>query len=168
MGFSDWWCTPPDVATPLEQLFGGPVGVDPCSNPMSIVRAHLRLFELGLALPWARVGHEGSETVYENPPYSQGGAWAQKAIDEVNSGRVRELIRLVMLQASTRWWRDQCLLAKRNPRILALKRLSFLDPATGNKRMSCHFEPALVYFGPRHACLEREFAHVTSWSTWGR
>lgn len=149
-------------------MHGGPVGVDPCSNETSIVKAHLRLFELGLALPWARSGHEGNETAYENPPYSKGEPWAQKAISEVNSGRVRELIRLVMFHSSTRWWRDQCQLAKRNPRILGLKRIKFLDPVTGKQRMSCRFEPALVYFGPRAARFDREFAHVTSWSTWGR
>jgi hypothetical protein len=64
-----------------------------------------------------------------------------------------------------------CNKPRRNPRILALKRISFLDPyATdpGKKRQGCRFEPALIYFGKRTARFDRAFGHLARWSTWGR
>jgi hypothetical protein len=169
MATSDCWCSPPEIAEPLEEFFQGPVAIDPCSNDRSIIKATVALTRGGLVLPWLVRGSE--RTGYQNDPYSKGGVWTAKMLKELALGNVREHIRLSMFACSTKWWADMCMKPRRNPRILALKRLAFLDPfaaEAGQKRESCHFEPALTYFGPRSARFTRIFAHLTNWTTWGR
>lgn len=170
MGVSDSWCSPPPITDRLVEFFGGPVDVDPCSNARSIVQARLALTTGGLARPW-RLPRPVDRTFYENFPYSQPDAWTAKLLAELACGNVVEGIRLSMFSCSAQWWADQCAKPRRNPRILALKRIAFLDPyasEAGQKRMSCRFEPALIYFGPRWRRFDKVFAALTRWSTWGR
>lgn len=170
MSNSDKWCSPPEIGDPLAQFHGGPVDIDPCSNERSIIQARETYTEGGLVLPW-RMRRPVNWTGYQNDPYSECDAWTYKMLLELSLGNIREHVRLCMMATSTRWWEKQCTLPRRNPRILALKRISFLDPdapEAGMKRESCRFEPALVYFGPRAAKFTRAFAHLTRWSTWGR
>jgi hypothetical protein len=167
-GSSDAWCSPPEIGDPLFDLFAGPVDVDPCSNARSVIQAHLALYSGGLVLPWMR---SKPGTVYENDPYSQAATWTAKMIAELASGNVTELVRLSMMSTSTYWWSDMCTKPKRNPRVLGLKRLMFIDPEAsedGMTRMTCRFEPALTYFGPRPEKFTKTFAHLTRWATWGR
>lgn len=173
MSNSDSWCTPPEITGPLEQLFSGPVDVDPCSNDRSIVKARLVMQRGGLIRPWV-LPEPVARTVYQNDPYSKSGPWTTKMISELASGNVRHLVRLCMMSTSSHWWAEMCSADRelvRNPRILALKRIAFLDPFAkkkGQKRMSCRFEPALIYFGTDVKSFDREFKHMTRWSTWGR
>jgi hypothetical protein len=167
---SDSWCSPPEISVPLEDFHGGPVDIDPCSNDRSIIRARLALTTGGLVLPW-RLKRPVDRTGYQNDPYSQSEAWTVKMLAELAAGNIREHARLCMMSTSAVWWALMCLRPRRNPRILALKRIAFLDPfatEAGKKRMGCRFEPALVYFGPRPAKFTRTFAHLTRWTTWGR
>jgi len=167
---SDSWCSPPEITVPLHDLYGE-VDVDPCSNDRSLVAARLKLSRGGLVRPWVLVPRPMTRVVYQNDPYSQAAAWTAKMLHEIEVGHVRELVRLCMMSTSAHWWRDQCLKPKHNPRILGLQRIAFLDPdapKAGMKRMSCRFEPALIYFGPSPRKFERTFAHLTRWSTWGR
>lgn len=167
---SDCWCSPPEITDRLAEFFDGPVDFDPCSNPRSIVQARHSLMKGGLVLPW-KLPRPVDRTFYENFPYSQPEAWTRKLLIELASGNVKEGIRLAMFSCSSQWWADQCYKPRRNPRILALKRLSFLDPEAdeaGQKRVSARFMPALIYFGPRWQRLDRVFAALTRWSTWGR
>jgi len=171
MSTSDCWCSPPEIADPVEEFFEGPVDVDPCSNDRSIIRARTAYEVGGLILPWRRRGRRSRGTVYENDPYSKADLWTAKMLAEIACGNVEEIIRLSMFACSTRWWADMCNKPERNPRILALRRLAFLDPFAekrGQKRMTCRFEPALTYIGPRPERFDRIFAHLTRWSTWGR
>jgi hypothetical protein len=130
------------------------------------------MFTGGLALPWCLPQRQKPRyTCYENFPYSQPGAWTAKLLAELASGNVREHIRLCMFATSSEWWLDMCVKPRRNPRILGLKRVFFLDPrieSLGKKPAGCRFEPALVYFGPRAQRFDRVFAARTRWSTWGR
>ena len=167
---SDSWCSPPEISDGLLEMFQGPVDVDPCSNERSIIRARMAFTAHGLALPW-RLPRPVDRTGYQNDPYSQAAAWTYKMLHELAVGNVREHVRLCMMSTSTQWWADQCHKPRRNPRILALRRLEFLDPflrwgsgGTGVAR----FEPALLYWGPRPARFTKVFAHLTRWSTWGR
>lgn len=167
---SDWWCSPPEITEPLAEFFGGPVDVDPCSNPRSLVQARRSFHRGGLVLPW-RYAPSSARTVYQNDPYSQAAPWTSKALHEIATGNVVELVRLSMMSTSTQWWEDMCNFHNRNPRILGLRRLAFLDPDAHDPlatRESCRFEPALTYFGPRTLAFTRAFAHLTRWSTWGR
>jgi hypothetical protein len=167
---SDWWCSPPEVTVPLAEFFGGPVDFDPCSNPRSIVLALQSLYSGGLTLPW-RLRKPVNWTCYENFPFSQPVPWTAKLISELKLGNVREHVRLSQMDSSTQWWADMCTKPRRNPRILALKRIAFLDPfaeEAGMKRESSRFAPALTYFGPRTEKFTRAFAHLTRWTAWGR
>lgn len=171
MNKSDWWCSPPVIADAVWEFFGGPADVDPCSNPRSIIKALLTYTTGGLVLPWCRPVRP-KRTCYENPPYSKLLPWTNKLLRELRVGNVVEHIRLTMFAPSSAWWANMCCQPRRNPRILALRRLSFIDPEapTGGRetRYPCRFDPALVYFGPRTERFTRTFAHVTRWTTWGR
>ena len=169
-GTSDSWCSPPEIAEPLMEFFDGSVDVDPCSNDRSIIHAMLAYQRGGLVLPW-RLDAPIDYSVYQNDPYSQAEVWTRKALFELDIGNVREWVRLSMMSTSAQWWSDMCLLPEVNPRILALKRIAFLDPAAataGTKRQSCRFEPALTYVGHRPERFTTTFAHLTRWATWGR
>lgn len=191
MSDSDSWCSPPEIADPLAQLFGGPVDIDPCSNDRSVIRARKAYTTGGLVLPW-RLDAPVTWSAYQNDPYSEADAWTIKMLEELRLRNVREHVRLCMMSTSSRWWAAQCVLTARNPRILALKRISFLDYLTKHERdqvrrlgrvtrpakrplrsmtrerQTCRFEPALLYWGPRAAAFAREFSHLTRWTTWGR
>jgi len=170
MSNSDSWCSPPKIADPLEQFFHGPVDTDPCSNRRSIIRARQAYTRGGLVLPW-RLDVPIDWSGYQNDPYSKADAWTTKMLYELAVGNLQEHVRLCMMSTSSDWWARQCLEPKRNPRILALRRIAFLDPfaaTKGSERQSCRFEPALLYFGRRTRAFEREFAHLTRWTTWGR
>jgi len=167
---SDSWCSPPEISEALLEMFGGPVDVDPCSNARSIIKARLAITRHGLAVPW-KLRRPVDWTAYENDPYSKAAAWTYKMLHELKAGNVREHVRLCMMSTSAQWWADQCNLSRRNPRILALRRLGFLDPfaaTAGMRRQSCRFEPALLYWGPRPQRFTKVFAHLTRWATWGR
>ena len=176
-GASDAWCSPQEIADPLAEFIGGPVDVDPCSNDRSVILAHVKYYSGGLILPWMRDTRQG--TVYQNDPYSQAATWTAKMLYEIRLGHVTELVRLSMMSTSTEWWSDMCNKPRRNPRVLGLKRLYFRpDPdfvskaapktKKSNDRMTCRFEPALTYIGPREKQFTKAFAHLTRWATWGR
>lgn len=155
---SDEWCTGPEISVPLYDFWG--LCGDPCSNDRSIIRTHSRYTEFGLQLPWWK-------QTYENHPYSTNDPWQRKACYELKLGRVSELVVLCMMAPSTAWWRGFMTEPKRNPRVIATKRLKFLGP-DGNPQDSSRFDPALIYIGRRVAAFDKHFAHVAMWSTWGR
>lgn len=170
MSKSDEWCSPPEIADPLAEFFHGPVDIDPCSNRRSVIQARLALLRGGLILPW-RLRRPVDRTGYQNDPYSESDVWTTKMLAELACRNVTQHVRLCMMSTSSRWWADMCGKPRRNPRILALKRVKFLDPyatTSGQQRAGCRFEPALIYFGSRGAQFDRAFAHLTMWSTWGR
>lgn len=157
MSDSDHWCTSRRVLDPLEQFFGGPVDCDPCSNANSIVKARVAYTFGGLQFPWGR-------TSYMNNPYSINVPWADKAVHEMKVGRVEELVTLMMVAPSTDWWLTLCKRAPRNPRMLFTPRLKFI----GEQKHGARFDTVLKYFGRRVRQFEREFNHLTRWSSWGR
>jgi hypothetical protein len=61
-------CTPQPVLDLVYEVLGAPVGIDPCSNPRSIVKAQRTVAppEDGLLVPW----HE-YKTGYVNPPFGK-------------------------------------------------------------------------------------------------
>jgi len=157
---SDSWCTGPEIATPLFRDFWGFADLDPCSNDRSLIRAHESYTWGGLMRPW-------KPKTYQNHPYSTNEPWASKAIYEMKIGNVAELVILCMTATSTGWWKKLMVASKRNPRVIATKRLKFLGP--DRKPVdSSRFEPSLIYYGSKTAKFDRAFKHVAMWSTWGR
>lgn len=133
------WCTPEVVLERVRRM--GPIGLDPCSNPRSIVRAREEWRGPpgvdGLAEPWAPHG-----LVYCNPPYGRGiGQWVAKAALERMDGA--EVILLVPARPDTAWWHEAVV-----PHAAAVcfwrGRLSFLGADQG-----APFPSAVVYYGHR-------------------
>lgn len=157
---SDEWCSPPEVADPLFDFWGW-ADYDPCSNSRSVIKALDACIERGgLIRPF-------KPKTYENWPYSQNDVWAAKSISELKAGNVQELVILCMTATSTAWWQSLMLKPRRNPRVICTKRLLFLGP-DGKPADSSRFEPALIYYGARHARFDRCFRSIARWSTWGR
>lgn len=169
---SDTWCSPLDeIVRPLHDFFGGRPTLDPCSNKNSVVDAVHEYLTGGLHRPWFG-------QTYENRPYSKNDAWVPKVVYELHRGEVTELVELMMIAPSTKWWqwntgvelppsmRGVCRPSwrPRNPRILFTKRLKFI----GDQDYGARFDTALFYFGPRAVSFDRHFKHVTRWSSWGR
>jgi hypothetical protein len=168
----DSWCTPPEVADPLHDFFGGAVGCDPCSNENSIIRARVAYHAGGLHMPWCAardLKNPKNLTGYENYPYSKPEPWTAKMLVELKARHLREHVRLGPVATSTRWWRLQCGVEEGvwippNPRILFTGRLKFM----GDVDLGARFDTALVYYGPRTKAFDKAFKHLTKWATWGR
>jgi site-specific DNA-methyltransferase (adenine-specific) len=99
------WCTPSWILTLVEKV--GPIGLDPCSNMESGVRATERWEKSddGLSREWG-----GHGLVYVNPPYGREiGPWMVKCRDEGRRGV--EIIALVPSRTDTRWFQDCALTA---------------------------------------------------------
>jgi DNA N-6-adenine-methyltransferase Dam len=173
MASTDNWCSPPEVADPLEQYFDGPVDLDPCSNERSIIRARRAFVDkVGLMLAW-------DTTTYENPPYSELDAWTDKGIQERSEARVRELVRLVPVATSTAWWRraagvEPVMFKTRGgrgfvyagiPLMVFTRRLKFIDEQN-EIDSGARFDSVLMLYGAtrrRQQKFIREFASITSW-----
>lgn len=166
---SDAWCSPAKITEPLAQFFGGSVGTDPCSNERSIVQANVAYHAGGLHLPWWTPRAGKKRTAYENFPFSRPGPWTEKMLVELETN-LDEHIRLGPVSTSTIWWRRQCGIEGKykgkpmNPRILFTGRLKFI----GDVDLGARFDAFILYYGRRVRAFEREFKHVTKWSSWGR
>jgi len=98
----DSWCTPPWILDRIYKHFGG-IGLDPCSNDQSIVRAVFRvkppndgnLYMGGLQWDWVAHG-----LCYINPPYSKIKPWVEKATSSDHA----EIIMLIPVQTKAKWW----------------------------------------------------------------
>jgi hypothetical protein len=138
----------------------GVIGLDPCSNPNSIVNASrslsLEAGEDGLAESWLDQG-----LVFINPPYGRAlPVWIQKAADSWHQaeqeGRDFECVMLVPSRTDTRWFTTALL----NASALGFwrGRLTFLgaeDPAP--------FPSLVIYFGHWGDLFTRVFepkAHI--------
>lgn len=98
----DDYNTPEEVRAPVEEFNGGPVGLDPCSNAQSIMRAtrsyRLERGEDGLRLPWGGCG-----LVFINPPYGDEIlAFARKGALEAQLGT--EQVWLIPHRTDTVWY----------------------------------------------------------------
>lgn len=83
------WLTPAYVLDPVRQLFGGKIGLDPCTeadNPTGAERFYTLPAD-GCSLPW------DSPTVFCNPPYGEARErWVDKCIFEATRSKIVLLI----------------------------------------------------------------------------
>jgi len=137
-------CTPTVVLEALRPL--GPIHLDPCSNPWSIVPALHKLDgsspeQDGLGVSWRELAGDG--LVYVNAPYGRGHTvpWAEKVARETRAGC--EIVDLVKGDHSTEWWR----MLREHARAIAYwrGRIGFLGGSHG----SGNFASSLLYFGQR-------------------
>lgn len=131
------WCTPRHIVERVRQFADGKIGLDPCSNPHSIVGAAHRWMlptNDGLQEPWA---HHG--LIYVNPPYARAlKSWCKKAREEAAKGA--EIIMLVPARTDTLWWHSTAPTTKAFTMLAG--RLTFL-----NAKNPAPFPSALLYWG---------------------
>ena len=156
---SQHWCTPPEYVSAIRRFFFGSVGLDPCSNRHSIVRATVE-YSLpkidGLAASW------NYPTIFVNPPYgrdSQRGTtirdWLQKCAD-AHSRHEAEVLALVPVATNTRHWKQHVFGVATAVAFLYDTRLRFLANGKDSGKgapMSC----AMIYWGQHYERFEEVF-----------
>ena len=133
---TDCWNSPREIVDKVVEFFGGPVELDPCSNDRDNPNIPcLRCFteeDDGLAHQW------NANSVFVNHPYSDSKHWIPYARRQFDEGNVEEMILLIKLDISTKWFRS---IADR-PWIAISKRLRF-----GDSKGAAPFQSALIYLG---------------------
>ena len=134
---TDRWNTPREIVDKVVEYFRGPVELDPCSDNFdtpNIPCIHCFTEEQdGLSFPWK------AHSVFMNHPYSDSKRWIPYARQQFDEGNAKELILLIKLDISTRWFQS---IADR-PWIAINKRLRF-----GDGKGAAPFQSALFYLGP--------------------
>lgn len=76
------WLTPTKLLPTIRKVLGGPIGLDPCTEPDNPTRA-LRFYTAaddGLRMPWC------AKRIFCNPPYSPVSPWIYRCIDAAQGG----------------------------------------------------------------------------------
>ena len=145
----DTWNTPQEIVDKVVQFFNGPVELDPCSNDRDNPNIPcLRCFteeDDGLAHQW------NANSVFVNHPYSDSKHWIPYARRQFDEGNVEEMILLIKLDISTKWFRS---IADR-PWIAVSKRLRF-----GDSKGAAPFQSALIYLGNNPGRFHAIFGHL--------
>jgi phage N-6-adenine-methyltransferase len=132
----DCWNTPIDIVSDVLDFFDQNLELDPCSNSLEYpnVPANTLYTEEtnGLSKPWV------ANSVFMNHPYSESKLWVPYAKHQYECGNAKELILLVKLDISTRWWQT----ISDYPWVAVNRRLKF-----GNSKSAAPFQSAIVYLG---------------------
>lgn len=133
---TDCWNTPREIVNDIIEFFEGEIELDPCSNDENNPNVPaLRVYTEetnGLEHPWI------AKSVFMNHPYSESKLWVPYAAEQYECGNARELILLIKLDVSTKWWNR----ISNYPWIAINRRLKF-----GDGRNAAPFQSALVYLG---------------------
>lgn len=142
----DTWNTSEEDMVPVRRAFGT-IGLDPCSNATSIVRARreyrLDRGEDGLVLPWCGFG-----LVYLNAPFSLAEEFMARCTE------ADELVALMPTRSETAWWQRG--LQECDAIVLPKGRRYFTRG--GEKARNAPFPSTWFYFGPRADAFMWEFA----------
>lgn len=147
---NDDLCTPRVILERVRSI--DTIGLDPCSNPWSEVKALVEISQHrgqdGLALPWA--GFEFTGLIFVNFPYSRPMPWCKRIV-EAACDRF-EIVVLSKLDPSTRW--SAKLREARTAQCDLYQRVSFV----GGKHKAGMMSSSLTYFGTR----PHKFCHAFS------
>ena len=131
---TDKWNTPKDFVADVIKFFGT-IDLDPCSNsegePNVPALNYYTEKTNGLA-------HDWYGKVFMNHPYSNSKEWVPYAALQYESGNADELVLLIKLDVSTKWWKA----VSQYSWIAINKRMKF-----GNGRGAAPFQSAIVYLG---------------------
>ena len=131
---TDKWNTPKDFVADVV-IFFGTIDLDPCSNsegePNVPALNYYTEKTNGLA-------HDWYGKVFMNHPYSNSKEWIPYAVLQYESGNADELVLLIKLDVSTKWWRS----VSQYSWIAINKRMKF-----GNGKGASPFQSAIVYLG---------------------
>lgn len=141
------WNTPAWFIDRLVRALG-PIGLDPCSNEFSIVRAKREVRfdrgEDGLAFSWA-----GHGLVFVNPPFGREIGAFMGLLSNAD-----EAVAIVPARTDTAWWHDTALAAD----VTLLWRGRFSFRLREAERGVAPFPTSLFYFGDRSRRFTAEFA----------
>ena len=132
---TDCWNTPPEFVGDVLKYFGT-LDLDPCSNDednpnVPAKRVYTEITN-GLAHRWT------ANSVFMNHPYSQSDKWIPYAVSQYELGYAKEMILLIKLDVSTKWWRS----VSQYSWIAVNERMKFGD-GTG----ASPFQSAIIYLG---------------------
>lgn len=154
------WTTPQHLCEAIRAFGGGEIGLDPCSNAQSLVKAEEEWTEGALERSWRGFG-----LVYANPPYSRKRPtlqnWVKYAADQFAEVYDDELLLLVPARTDTKWFRRQ-LVDRANAILFFTGRLKFggvLNEKGEPIKDAATFPSALAYWGKRSDKFERDFDH---------
>ena len=132
---TDCWNTPVEFVGDVVKFFDGQIDTDPCCNDINNPNVPAKTLYTeetnGLAHPWMG-------KVFMNHPYSDSKTWVPYASLQYESGNATEMILLIKLDVSTKWWQS---IAK-YPWIAVNKRLKF-----GDGKGAAPFQSAVIYLG---------------------
>ena len=132
---TDCWNTPPEFVGDVLKYFGT-LDLDPCSNdednPNVPAKKVYTEITNGLAHRWS------ANSVFMNHPYSQSDKWIPYAVSQYELGYAKEMILLIKLDVSTKWWRS----VSQYSWIAVNERMKFGD-GTG----ASPFQSAIIYLG---------------------
>lgn len=133
---TDCWNTPPEFVADVLKFFGGSIDLDPCCNDENNpnVPANKVYTEQtnGLAHEWV------ADSVFMNHPYSDSKRWVPYAASQYECGNAKELVLLIKLDVSTKWWQS----VANYPWVAVNRRLKF-----GSGKGAAPFQSAIVYLG---------------------
>ena len=132
---TDCWNTPPEFVGDVLKYFGT-LDLDPCcndeDNPNVPARKVYTEKTNGLAHEWI------ADSVFMNHPYSNSKEWVPYAVSQYELGHAKEMILLIKLDVSTKWWKS----VSQYSWIAINKRLKF-----GDGKGAAPFQSAIVYLG---------------------
>ena len=135
---TDCWNTPSSVVSDVITFFGGSLDLDPCSNdaenPNVPAKKVYTEITNGLAHDWI------ADSVFMNHPYSNSKEWVPYAVKQYECGNSKEMILLIKLDVSTKWWNS----VSSYPWIAVNRRLKF-----GSGKGAAPFQSAIIYLGNR-------------------
>ena len=132
---TDCWNTPEHLVKDIIEFFGT-IDLDPCSNSTTNPNIPANQYYTedtdGLAHPWL------AKSVFMNHPYSNSKEWIPYAVSQYELGNSQELLLLIKLDVSTKWWKS----VSNYPWLAINTRLKF-----GNAASAAPFQSAIVYLG---------------------
>jgi len=143
---TDCWNTPVEFVGDVIRFFNGSLDLDPCSNSIESPNVPARQVYTeetnGLAHEWI------ADSVFMNHPYSNSKEWVPYAASQYECGNAKEMVLLIKLDVSTKWWRS----VEKYPWIAVNRRLRF-----GTATSAAPFQSAIVYLGPNLDEFRRVF-----------
>ena len=131
---TDKWNTPIEFVGDVVKFFGT-IDLDPCCNDVdnpNVPALNYYTEETnGLA-------HDWHGKVFMNHPYSDSKIWVPYAASQYKLGNVEEMVLLIKLDVSTRWWQS----IGDYPWIAVNTRLRF-----GSAKSAAPFQSAIIYLG---------------------
>lgn len=134
----DCWNTPVQFVGDVVKFFGGTVDLDPCSNSEVKSEQNVpanRVYTIetnGLAHDWV------ADSVFMNHPYSNSDQWVPYAALQYESGNAKELVLLIKVDISTKWWQS----ISKYPWVAVNTRMKF-----GGAGSAAPFQSGIIYLG---------------------